>query len=79
VLLKTPPPDVINHAPVEAPPPTLAPAKVIAVGVADWHAVFGPPAITVEAGVTSIVLSSVAAAHAPGAFEVRVSVTILWN
>ena len=35
VLLKDPPPVVIDHAPVVAPPPTLAPANVIATGVAD--------------------------------------------
>ena len=35
VELKLPPPDVIDHAPVVAPPPILAPAKVIAPGVAD--------------------------------------------
>ena len=35
VLLNVPPPDVIDHAPVVAPPPTLAPVKVIGAGVAD--------------------------------------------
>ena len=35
VLLKVPPPAVIDHAPVVAPPPTLAPVNVMADGVAD--------------------------------------------
>ena len=35
MLLKVPPPDVIVQAPVVAPPPTLAPVNVMAVGVAD--------------------------------------------
>ena len=35
VLLNVPPPEVIDQAPVVAPPPTLAPVNVIAVGVAD--------------------------------------------
>ena len=35
VLLNVPPPDVIDHAPVVAPPPTVAPANVMADGVAD--------------------------------------------
>ena len=47
VLLNVPPPDVIDHAPVVAPPPTLEPAKVIGAGVADWQTALGPPAITV--------------------------------
>ena len=35
VLLKIPPPEVMLQAPVVALPPTLAPVKVIADGVAD--------------------------------------------
>jgi len=35
VLLNVPPPEVIDHAPVVALPPTLAPVNVIAAGVAD--------------------------------------------
>ena len=35
MLLKDPPPVVMDHAPVVAPPPTLAPVNVIADGVAD--------------------------------------------
>ena len=33
--LNAPPPDTIDHAPVVAPPPILAPLSVIAEGVAD--------------------------------------------
>ena len=35
VLLNEPPPEVIDHAPVVALPPTLAPLNVMALGVAD--------------------------------------------
>jgi hypothetical protein len=35
VLLSVPLPDVIDHAPVVALPPTLAPVKAIAVGLDD--------------------------------------------
>ena len=35
VLLKVPPPAIMDQAPVVAPPPTLEPVKVMAVGVAD--------------------------------------------
>ena len=35
VLLKEPPPEVIDHAPVVALPPTLAPLSVIAPGLLD--------------------------------------------
>jgi hypothetical protein len=35
VLLNVPLPDVIDHVPVVAPPPMLAPVNVIAPGVAD--------------------------------------------
>ena len=35
VLLSVPPPAVMDQAPVVAPPPTLAPLKVRAAGVAD--------------------------------------------
>ena len=34
-LLNVPPPEVIDQAPVVAPPPTLAPLNVMADGVAD--------------------------------------------
>ena len=47
MLLSVPPPEVMDQAPVVAPPPTLAPANVIAAGVADWQTVLGPPAVTV--------------------------------
>ena len=35
ILLKEPPPEIIDQAPVVAPPPKLEPAKVIAAGLAD--------------------------------------------
>ena len=35
ILLNVPPPEVIDQAPVVAPPPTLAPLNVMADGVAD--------------------------------------------
>ena len=35
VLLNIPPPETIDHAPVVAPPPMLAPDKVMAEGLAD--------------------------------------------
>src|ERR1043165_4018279 len=76
VLLNVPPPDVIDHAPVVAPPPTLAPLNVIAAGVADWQTKSGPPGVTVAAGFTVIVLVALTAAHAPGAFVVSVNVTV---
>ena len=47
VLLKVPPPLKMLHAPVDALPPTLAPLKVMADGVADWHTLSGPPVIAV--------------------------------
>jgi hypothetical protein len=52
VLLRVPPPDVIDHAPVVALPPTLAPLNVIAPGVADWQAVNAAPGVTVASGLT---------------------------
>lgn len=52
VLLKTPPPETIDHAPVVAPPPIAAPDKVIAPGVADWHTAIGAPAVTIATGFT---------------------------
>jgi len=52
VLLSQPPPDVIDHAPVVALPPTLAPVKVIAAGDADWQAANAAPAVTVAMGLT---------------------------
>src|ERR1044072_3750366 len=74
--LNEPPPEVIDQAPVVALPPTLAPVKVIAAGVADWHTLLGPPAFAVGAAFTVIVLVSLAAAQAPGAFDVSVKVTV---
>ena len=76
VLLNVPPPEVTDQAPVVAPPPTLAPAKVIAVGVADWQISADVPAVTVGAGFTFIVLVALTAPQAPGASVVKVSVTV---
>ena len=59
MLLKVPPPDVIDHAAVVALPPMVAPDKVIAEGVADWQTTSGPPAATVGAGVTVTVVDPV--------------------
>ena len=55
MLLNEPPPDVIDHAPVVALPPTLAPLNVIADGVADSQTVSGPPAVAVFVALTLIV------------------------
>ena len=82
VLLKVPsiPPFagtrlVIDHAPVVALPPTLAPVNMIAVGVADWQAVLGPPGVTVAAAVTVTEKLTPALAHPPELFlTVRVPV-----
>ena len=76
MLLNVPPPDVIDQAPVVAPPPTLAPVKVMAAGVADWQTVLGPPGVTVFRGLTLIVLVAVAAGQPPGALVVSVKVTV---
>ena len=76
VLLNVPPPDVIDQAPVVAPPPTLAPVSVIADGVADWQTLSGPPGVTVAAGFTFMVLVALTAGQAPGALVVNVKVTV---
>ena len=75
-MLKAPPPEVIDHAPVVALPPTLAPLNVIAEGVADWQISDDVPAVTVGAGFTLIVLIALTAEHAPGALVVNVNVTV---
>ena len=75
VLLNDPPPEVIDQAPVVALPPTLAPDNMIGAGVADWHTLFGPPALAVAIGFTLIVLVAVAAVHVPGALVVNLKVT----
>ena len=49
LLFKVPPPEVIDHAAVVAPPPKDAPESVIAVGAVDWQITFGPPGFTVDA------------------------------
>ena len=67
---------MIDHAPVVAPPPTVAPISVIADGVPDWQTVLGPPAFTVGVALTVIVLVVLIAEHAVSAFVVRVKVTV---
>lgn len=47
VLLNVPPPEVIDHAPVVAPPPILEPVKAYAVGLDDWQTLSGPAGVTV--------------------------------
>src|SRR4030095_11603525 len=76
VELSVPPPAVIDQAPVVALPPTLAPLNVMAVGVADWHALSGPPATAVGAAAIVIVLVAVAGVHPAGASVVKVNVTV---
>jgi len=76
VLLNDPPPEVMDHAPVVAPPPILAPLSVIADGVADWQTLSGPPALTVGIAFTVIVLVAVAVVHPVGAFVVSIKVTV---
>ena len=71
-----PPPDVMDQAAVVALPPKLAPARVIAVGFADWHTTSVLPAFTVGAWLTVIVRVALTAGHDPGALVVRVSVTV---
>lgn len=63
----------MDQAAEDAPPPKLAPDKVIAE--APWHFVSGPPAFTVGIAVIFTVLVAIAAAHAPEVFVVRVNVT----
>ena len=75
-LLNVPPPEVIDHAPVVALPPTLAPLSVIALGEADWHTLSGPPAVAVGIAFTVIVLVEVAAVQPVPVFEVKSRVTV---
>ena len=74
MLLNVPPPALIDHAAVEAPPPKLAPDKVMADE--PLQTVLGPPPITVGVAVTFIVLMALAAAHAPDTLVRSVSVTV---
>lgn len=77
MVLNVPPPEVIDQAPVVALPPTLAPVKVIAVGVADWQTVLGPPGVTVAVGLTVMVLVAFAEAQPPpGVLVVNLNVTV---
>jgi hypothetical protein len=65
----------MDHAPVVALPPTLAPTSEIATGVADSQAFSTAPGVTVAAGLTFIVLVALTAGHAPGIFVVNVITT----
>ena len=76
VLLNVPPPETIDHAPVVALPPTLAPANAKAIGEADRHTVFGSPAVAVGAAKTLTTLSAIAALQLVPKFEVRRRVTV---
>ncbi len=75
-LLKVPPPDIIDQAPVVAPPPILAPLNVMGEGLADSQTTSGPPAFAMGAWVTVMVLVALTAGHAPGALVVKVRVTV---
>jgi hypothetical protein len=68
---------VIDHAPVLALPPTLAPVKVMAAGAEDWQPVNIAPGVTVGAALIVIVLVALTALQLPGgSFDVSVSVTV---
>jgi hypothetical protein len=54
VLLKVPEPNVIDQDADVAPPPILAPVKVIGFGIVYSQSSSGPPALTVGAGPTVI-------------------------
>jgi len=56
----------MDHAPVIAAPPTLAPLNVIAEGVADWHVTSGPAAFAVS--VTTVPNVNVVLAVCPSGF-----------
>jgi hypothetical protein len=75
VLLRVPPPEVMDHAPVVAPPPTLAPTSVMGKGEADWHVLIAAPGVTVAAGLTLIVLVALTAGQPAGTLVVNVKTT----
>src|SRR6186713_807615 len=69
----------MDHAPVVAPPPTLAPVNEIADGDDDWQTTSGPPATTVAAWFTVIVLVALTGGQGPapsGSALVNVRVTV---
>jgi hypothetical protein len=47
VVLRVPPPETMDHAPVVAPPPTVAPVRVIGTGLAEVQAARSEPGVTV--------------------------------
>ena len=59
-----------------APPPKVAPLKVMADGVADWQTVTAEPAATMGICETVIVFVDVTAGHEPGALVVNNKVTM---
>jgi hypothetical protein len=74
-----PPPDIIDHAPVVAPPPIVAPVKIRAEGDPIWQTELGPAASTVGAWLTVIVFVALTAMHGPapsGSSEVSVNVIV---
>jgi hypothetical protein len=82
VLLNVPPPEIIDHAPVVAPPPIVAPLSVIADGDEDWQTGEEAPASTIGAWFTVIVLAALTGRHGPapsGSSLVRVNVTVPKN
>lgn len=77
MVLNVPVPEVIDHAPVLAPPPTLAPLSVIGVAGKLIHVEVGPPGVTLANGLTLIVRVSVTAPHIPeGSLVVNFNVTV---
>ena len=79
VLLNVPSPEVIDHTPVDAVPPTLAPLSVIAEGLVDWHKKFGPPAVAYGCPVTFIVRVDVAAVQPVPKLEVSSELLYLYS
>ena len=68
---------MIDHDPVDIAPLTLAPVRVMGVGVADEQVLSGPPAVAVAVfGFTVMVLSDVVAQGSPGLLVVNLKVTV---
>jgi hypothetical protein len=76
VLLNVPPPLVMDHVPVVAPPPIEEPPSVIGAGVADWQTTSSVPAFTVDAGFITMVRVALTGVQGPEASVVNVSVTV---
>ena len=72
MLLKIPDPYVIDHAPVVALPPTLAPDNGIAAGKADWQVLSVLPAVTVATAATvTVTVGVICTLHPVVAFVAR--------